>query len=282
MAALSSTNFASNESTSNTRRPSRVMTLTSRKLMELPLDVSRLFKQHSSQFGIWAMSGWALGIDKVFRSFFHYQGDSQATLSDTERNDRTLEAWTETLERISRAWKFAAVASAFLFPSSIGLMAIECVLRTRVALVCAIAALLFSVASLTSSFLLATMRPTLQSAQISNLWVEASTNYVQTLSVIEFWTALAFPVWSVAWCIILITTTPTGDLVLIHGFVLHKSERNTKPHTQFAYTFDMIKSPPYTNYDENNSLQPAKEMPFSKILPPGEINNVPQTVFASA
>ncbi|KAJ3517593.1 hypothetical protein NLJ89_g412 [Agrocybe chaxingu] len=204
MTALSPTNFTSNES--NTWRPSHVMTLTSRKLMELPLAVSRLFKQHSSQFEIWAMGGLALGIDKVFRSFFHYQGDSQATFSDTERNDRTLEAWTEMLERISRAWKFAAVASAFLFPSSIGLMAIECVLRTRVALVCAIAALLFSVASLTSSFLLATMRPTLQSAQISNLWVEASTNYVQTLSVIEFWTALAFPVWSVAWCIILITT----------------------------------------------------------------------------
>lgn len=63
-----------------------------------------------------------------------------------------------------------------------------------------------------------------------------------------------------------------GDLVLIHGSVLHKSERNTSPHTRFAYTFHMIESPPYAEYDEKNWLQPTKEMPFSRILPPGEIN----------
>ncbi|KAI0081890.1 phytanoyl-CoA dioxygenase [Panus rudis PR-1116 ss-1] len=57
-----------------------------------------------------------------------------------------------------------------------------------------------------------------------------------------------------------------GDLVLIHGSVLHKSERNTSPHTRFAYTFHMIESPPYAKYDEKNWLQPTPEMPFSKIL----------------
>jgi len=57
-----------------------------------------------------------------------------------------------------------------------------------------------------------------------------------------------------------------GDLVLIHGSVLHKSERNTSPHTRFAYTFHMIDSPPYALYDEKNWLQPTVEMPFAKVL----------------
>ncbi|EPQ57435.1 phytanoyl-CoA dioxygenase [Gloeophyllum trabeum ATCC 11539] len=57
-----------------------------------------------------------------------------------------------------------------------------------------------------------------------------------------------------------------GDLVLIHGNVLHKSERNTSPNTRFAYTFHMIESPPYAVYDEKNWLQPTLEMPFSRIL----------------
>ena len=58
----------------------------------------------------------------------------------------------------------------------------------------------------------------------------------------------------------------TGDLVLIHGSVLHKSDRNTSPHTRFAYTFHMIESPPYADYDEKNWLQPTKAMPFSHVL----------------
>jgi len=57
-----------------------------------------------------------------------------------------------------------------------------------------------------------------------------------------------------------------GDLVLIHGSVLHKSEKNTSPHTRFAYTFHMIESPPYAVYDEKNWLQPTPELPFSRIL----------------
>ena len=58
----------------------------------------------------------------------------------------------------------------------------------------------------------------------------------------------------------------TGDLVLIHGSVLHKSERNTSAKTRFAYTFHMIESPPYAVYDEKNWLQPTEAMPFSRIL----------------
>ncbi|KAI0633417.1 phytanoyl-CoA dioxygenase [Trametes polyzona] len=57
-----------------------------------------------------------------------------------------------------------------------------------------------------------------------------------------------------------------GDLVIIHGSVLHKSERNTSPHTRFAYTFHMIESPPYAEYDSKNWLQPTPETPFPHIL----------------
>ncbi|GLB45092.1 putative BRCT domain, a BRCA1 C-terminus domain [Lyophyllum shimeji] len=57
-----------------------------------------------------------------------------------------------------------------------------------------------------------------------------------------------------------------GDLVLIHGSVLHKSERNTSPRTRFAYTFHMVDSPPYALYDDKNWLQPTLSMPFSRVL----------------
>ncbi|KAJ7096357.1 phytanoyl-CoA dioxygenase [Mycena epipterygia] len=55
-----------------------------------------------------------------------------------------------------------------------------------------------------------------------------------------------------------------GDLVLIHGSVLHKSERNTSEKTRFAYTFHMIES--HAEYDAKNWLQPTSAMPFSRIL----------------
>jgi len=61
-------------------------------------------------------------------------------------------------------------------------------------------------------------------------------------------------------------TCMPGDLVLIHGSVLHKSERNTSLNTRFAYTFHMIESPPHAEYDEKNWLQPTPEMPFSRVL----------------
>ncbi|KAF9516634.1 hypothetical protein BS47DRAFT_1340514 [Hydnum rufescens UP504] len=59
-----------------------------------------------------------------------------------------------------------------------------------------------------------------------------------------------------------------GTLVLIHGSVLHKSEKNTSPHTRYAYTFHMIESG--ATYDAKNWLQPTPEMPFSPLfsLPP--------------
>lgn len=57
-----------------------------------------------------------------------------------------------------------------------------------------------------------------------------------------------------------------GDLILIHGSVLHKSEKNRSLNTRFAYTFHMIESPPHATYDEKNWLQPTEAMPFSRIL----------------
>ncbi|KAN0091026.1 hypothetical protein V8E55_004592 [Tylopilus felleus] len=67
-------------------------------------------------------------------------------------------------------------------------------------------------------------------------------------------------------------TCQPGDLVLIHGSVLHKSERNTSTQTRYAYTFHMIDSPPHAHYDEKNWLQPTPSMPFTKILDiPNEI-----------
>jgi len=57
-----------------------------------------------------------------------------------------------------------------------------------------------------------------------------------------------------------------GDLVLIHGSVLHKSEKNLSPNTRFAYTFHMIESSLYATYDEKNWLQPTETMPFSRVL----------------
>ncbi|KZT71054.1 phytanoyl-CoA dioxygenase [Daedalea quercina L-15889] len=57
-----------------------------------------------------------------------------------------------------------------------------------------------------------------------------------------------------------------GDMVLIHGNVLHKSEKNLSPNTRYAYTFHMIESLPHARYDEKNWLQPTPETPFPHIL----------------
>ncbi|GJJ06486.1 hypothetical protein Clacol_000678 [Clathrus columnatus] len=62
-------------------------------------------------------------------------------------------------------------------------------------------------------------------------------------------------------------TCEPGDLVLIHGSVLHKSEKNTSQHTRFAYTFHMIEGPGKAHYDEKNWLQPTPTMPFSQLFP---------------
>jgi hypothetical protein len=54
-------------------------------------------------------------------------------------------------------------------------------------------------------------------------------------------------------------------LVLIHGNVLHKSEKNTSPRSRFAYTFHVIEGADGWDYDERNWLQPPEGGEFSKL-----------------
>lgn len=53
-----------------------------------------------------------------------------------------------------------------------------------------------------------------------------------------------------------------GSLVIIHGNVLHKSERNLSGRSRFIYTFHVIEGE--NEYDERNWLQPPKEG-FSRL-----------------
>ncbi|KAI0142241.1 phytanoyl-CoA dioxygenase [Xylariaceae sp. FL1272] len=53
-----------------------------------------------------------------------------------------------------------------------------------------------------------------------------------------------------------------GDLVLIHGNLLHKSEKNTSSKGRIIYTFHVIEG--QNEYDERNWLQPPKEG-FTKL-----------------
>lgn len=53
-----------------------------------------------------------------------------------------------------------------------------------------------------------------------------------------------------------------GTLVLIHGNILHKSEKNTSSKGRIIYTFHMIEGE--NVYDEKNWLQPPKDG-FSKL-----------------
>lgn len=53
-----------------------------------------------------------------------------------------------------------------------------------------------------------------------------------------------------------------GTLVLIHGNLLHKSERNSSQRSRFIYTFHVIEGK--NRYDERNWLQPGPEG-FSRL-----------------
>ena len=55
-----------------------------------------------------------------------------------------------------------------------------------------------------------------------------------------------------------------GSLVLIHGNVLHKSEKNTSLRSRFAYTFHVIEGAQGWEYDGQNWLQPPEEG-FSRL-----------------
>lgn len=53
-----------------------------------------------------------------------------------------------------------------------------------------------------------------------------------------------------------------GSLILIHGNIMHKSEKNTSAKSRFIYTFHMIEG--QNDYDEHNWLQPPGQG-FSKL-----------------
>ena len=55
-----------------------------------------------------------------------------------------------------------------------------------------------------------------------------------------------------------------GTLVLIHGNLLHKSEKNLSGKSRFIYTFHMIEGDSDHQYDEKNWLQPP-EGGFSRL-----------------
>jgi ectoine hydroxylase-related dioxygenase (phytanoyl-CoA dioxygenase family) len=55
-----------------------------------------------------------------------------------------------------------------------------------------------------------------------------------------------------------------GSLVLIHGNLLHKSERNLSQKGRIIYTFHVIEGGEGYRYDERNWLQPPAEG-FTKL-----------------
>ncbi|KAJ5256571.1 hypothetical protein N7478_012675 [Penicillium angulare] len=61
-----------------------------------------------------------------------------------------------------------------------------------------------------------------------------------------------------------ILNVKAGSLVLIHGNVVHKSEKNTSERSRYAYTFHVIEGGDGWEYDERNWLQPP-EGGFSKL-----------------
>jgi len=55
-----------------------------------------------------------------------------------------------------------------------------------------------------------------------------------------------------------------GTMVLIHGEVVHKSERNTSQNSRHIYTYHIYEGR-NTEYSKDNWLQPTEEMPFPKL-----------------
>lgn len=55
-----------------------------------------------------------------------------------------------------------------------------------------------------------------------------------------------------------------GTLVVIHGNVLHKSERNRSKGSRFIYTYHVVEGE--AKYDEKNWLHPSRPDGFSRLL----------------
>ena len=57
-----------------------------------------------------------------------------------------------------------------------------------------------------------------------------------------------------------------GDLVLIHGNLLHKSEKNLSGKSRYIYTFHVIEGGSGWEYDGKNWLQPIAGKGFTKLF----------------
>lgn len=61
-------------------------------------------------------------------------------------------------------------------------------------------------------------------------------------------------------------TCEAGDMVLIHGSAIHKSEHNHSDNTRYAYTFHMIEGPGGgAKYPADNWLQNSDGSPFTEL-----------------
>ncbi|KAI9564545.1 hypothetical protein GHT06_008284 [Daphnia sinensis] len=58
---------------------------------------------------------------------------------------------------------------------------------------------------------------------------------------------------------------PKGSMVLIHGEVVHKSERNLSQNSRHIYTFHVIERE-NTIYSSDNWLQPTEKLPFPGVF----------------
>jgi len=57
---------------------------------------------------------------------------------------------------------------------------------------------------------------------------------------------------------------PKGSVVVIHGSLVHMSEKNKSPYSRHAYTFHMIESG--IPYSDENWLQRPLENPFRSMI----------------
>ncbi|XP_053381086.1 phytanoyl-CoA dioxygenase domain-containing protein 1-like [Mercenaria mercenaria] len=55
-----------------------------------------------------------------------------------------------------------------------------------------------------------------------------------------------------------------GTMVLIHGEVVHKSEKNLSQNSRHIYTFHLFDQHE-TEYSKENWLQPTEKMPFPHL-----------------
>jgi phytanoyl-CoA hydroxylase len=59
-----------------------------------------------------------------------------------------------------------------------------------------------------------------------------------------------------------------GDLVVLHGALMHMSLENTSPKSRHAYSIHVVDSPPWSTYSARSWLQRPPNMPFRSLYDP--------------